>query len=290
MPKFNIKTGDGITLDSNKRLAVRVQSGVQNITVGPNGVYVSNGQGSNDSIVDNWTIVSNDPTQTSNLLIRGNDRVIQTCYYYSFLRGEREWIPGTTVENSIRAIETKSPDVAVDTDLKNVDDLIREINFPCWYPAVTTVDGRTVKSCSPILIRPGTLIVLGDDIFPSTIGTSRIAETGFRFSTHTMYDDQGQTKIGEQKAWALFVVTSVTTGKCSTYENIIDWNVFRNAHNYSEYPIITAMTMRCLWSVNPNSTNYGYTFTNAMKSVWYAKGDVLTGAFDPTNLYGQYTI
>lgn len=286
MPKFNIKTGNGLSFDNYGKIKVGIPSNNDRIRSNQNGIFVSGGGHENISVIDNWTIVSNDPTKTNNLLIRGNDRVIQTCYYFSFLRGERNWSNGGAISN----IETKSPDVAIDTDLKNVDDIIREINLPCWYPEITTVDGQEVKSCSPIIIRPGTLIVLGSDTFPSSIGTSRVAETGFRFSTHTMYDEQGHVKTGEQKAWALFVVTDITTGKCSDYENIIDWSVFVNAHNYSDYPIILSMKMYCLWAVNPNDENYGYTFTNSMKSAWYTKGDILTGSFDPRNIYGQYEI
>jgi hypothetical protein len=284
VPKFNIHPGPGLEINDNK-VGLKIEPGMDNIIVSSRGVYIKSG--GSKAVLDNWTIVSNKPSETQNLLIRGNDRVIQTCYYLSFLKGERVWYDSSEGK---RAIETKSPNVAEASDLKNCDDIIREVNFPCWYPQISTVDGRRIKSSPAIMLRPGSLIVLGDDTFPSTIGTSRICETGFRFSTHSMYDESGSTKYGEQKAWALFVVTSITLDKCSTYESIIDWTTFPSAHEYSEYPIIRNLTLRCLWSVDENETNYGYTFTNSMKDAWWSVGDIITGEFDPTNLYGTYVV
>lgn len=287
MPKFSINPGPGLENNGNK-IGLKIEPGIDNIITSSRGVYIKSG--GSKAVLDNWTVVSNKPDETQNLLVRGNDRVIQTCYYFSFLKGERIWVDSGNSENTRKAIETKSPDVAEGSDLKTCDDIIREINFPCWYPMKTNFNHKIIKTPPSALIRPGSLIVLGDDVFPSTLNSKYICEIGVRFSTHALYEEDGELKKGEQKAWALFVVTNVTLDKCSSYENIIDWEVFSDAHQYSDYPIIKNMSMTCLWTIDKNEENYGYTFTNSMKDAWWNKGDKITGAFDPTNLYGTYIV
>lgn len=280
MAYLYLPIGNGLKYKDDGAITINADS---NFTIDENGIYCDKGSpSSSDSgsqtLIDHWTVLPVEDTSTEELSITGNRRVVGKCYALSFLKTKRKY------DNDLKSyvLLHKIPQNATSSDLKDGDDIVREINFPMWYPKRT----NGASSAPFIAMSPGVLFVFSDYAYGTTNGTTRICETGARFSAGSPYDIAGEDATARQHIYAAFIATKVGRGKGSSKSYTYDGKTFNPSNfpnaNPSGYRVTEELTLKCIWS----DTTAFPVFND---TPGWKKGETLTGKLDLDNIYGRYT-
>jgi hypothetical protein len=282
MPTLNIETGQGLTVNKEKQLTVLTDPNCEDIGVSENGVF-AHAKAIEDTrqYLDNWTVLYSEDSETQ---IRGNGRVIGRCYTLSFLKVARAWTTATSDADRVRILVTKDPNNATASDLKNANDVIREINFQKFYAAKNS-SGNYYEPY--MVIRPGTLIAFSDTVHSSTLQTTRICESGIRIPTLTKYTIDGTTVTEPQHIYALFMATRVRYTEQGASSQAISG--FPSA-TPSGYRCMMNLQLRCLWS-DTEAFN-GLLDTDGWRQGEYLKGNKSTSGTTETGVgdYGSWNV
>lgn len=247
MPTLEFDCGKGLTVDEKGEILVKVDEDKSSeLKVSENGVWAKGVKRLNDQCTDEWSILTKS-TSDSNagdpVEIMGNGRVVNKMRVFGFMKHKREHV--TTSDGERWYLKCKDPNDSGTTsdDLKDADDIIRELNLPLFYS-----DGTNHGPlCRP---RPGTLIGFSDAIYGTTKYSSRIYEDGKRFPTFIHYKSDGTSETIPQHVYALFMITRITYTNYSAKKNIESYNLKSSFPSVvgTDYKICYQIEMQCLWS------------------------------------------
>ena len=290
MAELSVEAGKGLTVNEDGELEVLIdleKSG--DLVSSENGVWAKGLKSLSEQFVDEWTVTSNHKAEDEvekNIWL--NSRVITRCYTFCFLKSKRPFTGSAnygseTGLNAKGALYTIDPNDAFNgsnnkvngetvstwdesnndgkhkSDLKDVLDIIREVNFPIIY----SLNGKDSEYEPPVILRPGTLIAFTDVIYSTDAGAKHHYESGMRSPKVTTYHGETKhdtsssetTNITEitsqpQHIYALFMVTkSNYSSKLATEDSRVQpasGNTMQA--NPAPYHLLEELKMRCIWS------------------------------------------
>ena len=289
MAKLSIEPGKGLTVNDDEELEVLIDPEKSaDLTSSENGVWARGLKSLSEQFVDEWTVTSNHKAEDEvekNIWL--NARVITRCYTFCFLKTKRPFTGsknyGTSVGlNGKDILYTIKPKDALNgndtwdesthtgmhhSDLKDVLDIIREVNFPIIY----SKNGADSEYEPPVILRPGTLIAFTDVIYSTDAGAKHYYESGMRSPKVSSYNSDSSVShdhsSGEsssesvkpddiienkspQHIYALFMVTksNYSTKPATEISEVQPASGNSNQTNPAPYHLLKELKMRCIWS------------------------------------------
>jgi hypothetical protein len=290
MSILDVKAGKGISINDDGELGIDLDPEKDgDIKVSDNGVWAKGLKGLSNQFVDEWTITSSH-TQEEEVYknIWLNTRVATRCYCYCMFKAKRPFTGSKNFDkernkrNAMYTIEPKnavngtnydseqaisSTNIPPPGDLKDVLDIIREVNFPIIYNSAKWDDEHPSPEEHdfepPVILRPGSLIAFSDTIYCSDYYANAMYENGMRMPKLTTFNgyregDTSQDTAGTvtsdqqpQHIYALFMVTNATysTDNACDYEPALKPNENNTYQvNTAPYQILKYLKLKCIWS------------------------------------------
>lgn len=273
MPTIDIEPGSGIDVNEDGEIVIKVDKDKESqLKVSDDGLWAKGVKRLSDKCVDEWTVITKPDEEDSDKTIRGNGRVISKIRIFGFMKHKRKEI--TTNDGKQWYLKCKDPNSATADDLKDADDIVRELNLASFYS-----DGTNhAPMCVP---RPGTLIGFSDAIYGTTKYSSRVYEDGKRFPTLVHYKSDGTTETMPQHLYALFMVTRITYTNYSAKYNIKSYNLTEDFPSVvgTDYKLCYQIEMQCLWSDQE-------AYNGLLNKEGWHKGEFLKGRTG--NNYGKW--
>jgi hypothetical protein len=285
---LDIDAGKGLKANEDGELSVVIDKNHDgDLKVSENGVWARGLNGLNTNFVDEWTVTSShDPDEVTEKNIWLNTRVATRCYCFCMFKAKRPFTGSKNFggdRNKSNAMYTIEPadalnEITVDIDgtdtrvkpgdLKDVLDVIREVNFPVIYSKYEwsgdTGDPTQFDFEPPVILRPGSLIAFSDTIYCSDYGANAMYENGMRMPKLTTFNGykKGSSSESEvvsseqpQHIYALFMVTKSNYSEHTAYDadksgeiplKPAEDNTFQV--NPAPYPLLMRLQLKCIWS------------------------------------------